>query len=82
MKIKNHTTVVLYRWYASPANNNSWGSDRLVSKQVPPNYTSTIDLNRAGSGCYFDFRAEFKDGDVLEKYGVDVCGGYTIEYYE
>ncbi|MEJ1996801.1 MAG: hypothetical protein P8X76_01305 [Maritimibacter sp.] len=28
------------------------------------------------------FRAEFKDGDVLEKYGVDVCGGYTIEYYE
>lgn len=82
VKIVNHTSVVVYRWYASSVNSDSWGQDRLVTKQIPPNYTSTIDLNTARGGCYFDFRAEFKDGDVLEKYGVDVCGGFVITYTE
>ncbi len=82
VKITNHTSVVVYRWYASPSNSNSWGPDRLVSKQIPPSYTTTIDLNSAGKGCSFDFRAEFKDGDVLEKYSVDVCGGFEITYTE
>jgi hypothetical protein len=80
VKIRNQTAVVLYRWYATPTNTNSWGQDRLVSKQVPSGYTSTINLNNAGKGCFFDFRAEFIDGDVLEKFGVDVCGGFTITY--
>jgi opacity protein-like surface antigen len=80
VKIRNQTSVILYRWYASPSSSNSWGPDRLVSKQIPPGYTSTIWLDNAGSGCSFDFRAEFKDGDVLEKYGVNVCGGITWTY--
>jgi hypothetical protein len=82
VKIRNQTSVILYRWYASPTNTNDWGADRLVSKQIPSGYTSTINLDNAGRGCFFDFRAEFKDGDVLEKYGVDVCGGITWTYSE
>ncbi|GKY88070.1 hypothetical protein [Sinisalibacter aestuarii] len=82
VKIRNQTSVILYRWYASPTNTNSWGPDRLVSKQIPSGYTSTINLDGAGNGCFFDFRAEFIDGDVLEKFGVDVCGGITWTYSE
>ncbi len=80
VKIRNQTSVILYSFRASPSSSNSWGPDRLVSKQVPSGYTTTINLNDAGKGCVFDFRAEFKDGDVLERRGVDVCGGEIITY--
>jgi len=80
IKVRNHSSVILYRFYASRSSQNSWGQDRLVSKQVPPNYTTTLNLYDAPGGCQFDLRAEFKDGDVLEKFNVNVCGGYTITY--
>lgn len=82
VKIFNNTSTTVYRFYASPNNTNSWGQDRLGRKQIPSGYNSTINLNGAGGGCIFDIRAEFTDGDSLEKYGINVCGGYTITYYD
>jgi len=82
VKIYNNTSVVVYRFYASPSKQNSWGPDRLGNKQIPSGYNSTVNLNNAPGGCLFDLRAEFMDGDVLEKYEIDVCGGYTITYHE
>ena len=80
VRLHNQTSVVLYGWQSSPSKSNRWGPDRLVSKQIPPGYASTIDLNNAGKGCLFDFRATFIDGDVLERYNVNVCGGIDYTY--
>ena len=82
VRIENNTSVVVYRFYASPANSQSWGQDRLGKKQIPTGYSSTINLNGAPGGCNYDIRAEFKDGDVLEKFGVNVCNGYNITYHD
>lgn len=82
VKIVNHTSVTLERFYGSLTNTQSWGPDRLVSRVIPSNYSATIDFNRDRSGCFFDFRAVFADGDVLEEYGVDVCSIGTFTYYE
>jgi hypothetical protein len=80
VKILTNTSVAVYRFYASPADSKDWGQDRLGRKQIPSGYNSTINLNSAPAGCTYDIRAEFDDSDVLEKYGIDICGGYTITY--
>lgn len=80
VRIHNKSSVILYGWRSSPTSANKWGPDRLVSKQIPPGYATTINLNNAGSGCYFDFRAEFIDGDILETRNRNVCGGFDMTY--
>lgn len=81
LKVINRTSVILYTVRASPANMNTWGPDLLKNRQVPPGYSTTIDLNNRPKGCTYDIRAEFIDGDVVEKYGIDVCGGHELTIY-
>jgi hypothetical protein len=40
-----------------------------------------LNFDNADGYCEFDFRAEFEDGSVLQKAGVNVCevGDYSYE---
>lgn len=80
VKIHNQTSVVLNHWFAKRIDFPSWGQNRLASEQVPPGYSTTIDLNGDANGCYFSFRAEFNDGRAIEARSVKVCDGATITY--
>jgi hypothetical protein len=78
--IENRTGYTIVAFYGSHRDMTSWGRDHLGNDVLPTGYSLDINFSRDGSGyCIYDFRAEFDDGDVLEKYGVNVCkiGTYT-----
>ena len=80
VKIVNQTGYTIVRFYASNKGMRNWGVDHLGRSQLPSGYSMDLNFTNDRSGyCIYDFRAEFDDGDVLEKYGVNVCeiGTYT-----
>ncbi len=46
---------------------------------LPSGNSVVINFDDGTGYCIFDLRAEFEDGDVLEKFGVNVCelGSFT-----
>lgn len=82
VKIVNNTGYTIVAFYASHRDMQSWGYDHLGNNVLPSGYNFDINFSRDGSGyCIYDFRAEFDDGDVLEKYGVNVCEVGTYTYH-
>lgn len=80
--IENYTGYTIVRFYGSHRDMDTWGRDHLGNEVLPSGYTIDLNFSRDGSGyCIYDFRAEFDDGDVLEKFGVNVCEIGTFTYH-
>lgn len=80
--IENNTGFTIVRFYGSHRDMDTWGRDHLGNEVLPDGYSIDINFSRDGSGyCIYDFRAEFDDGDVLEKFGVNVCEIGTFTYH-
>ncbi|MBV7408013.1 hypothetical protein KJP29_03355 [Maritimibacter sp. DP1N21-5] len=78
--VVNKTGYTIVRFYASHKGMRNWGVDHLGRQQLPSGYSFQLNFSNDRSGyCIYDFRAEFDDGDVLERFGVNVCeiGTYT-----
>lgn len=79
--IINNTGYTIVRFFGSNTGSNSWEEDILGNDVLPTGSSVVINFDDATGYCMFDFRAEFEDGDVLERGGVNVCeiGTFTYE---
>ena len=79
--IINNTGYTIVRFFGSNKGSKSWEEDILGDQVLPSGSSVVINFDDATGYCVFDFRAEFEDGDVLERSGVNVCeiGTFTYE---
>ena len=79
--IVNNTGFTIVRFYGSNKGSKSWEEDILGDQVLPSGSSVVVNFDDATGYCVFDFRAEFEDGDVLERSGVNVCeiGTFTYE---
>ena len=71
--IHNDTGVTIYRFYSTNSGASRWGNDVMGNSTLPDGSAMRLNFDNRFGYCSFDFRAEFSDGSVLEKSGVDVC---------
>lgn len=79
--IVNNTGFTIVRFFGSNTGSGSWEEDILGEDVLPSGSSVVINFDDESGYCMFDFRAEFEDGDVLERGGVNVCeiGTFTYE---
>lgn len=82
--LKNKTSVDMTEFYASPSGVKNWENDILGEDVLPSGKSLEININDARTTCNYDFQAKFDDGDVVEKYNINICelAGSSYEFYE
>jgi hypothetical protein len=73
VRIHNDTGVTIYRFYSTNSGASKWGSDVMGNSTLPTGSSMRLNFDNKYNYCEFDFRAEFSDGSVLQKNGVNVC---------
>ena len=81
VRIINNTKYTIVEFYGSHTGTTSWQEDILGYDVLPPGNSVNVNFDDGTGYCIFDFKAVFNDGDVLEKYGVNVCEISTYRYY-
>lgn len=76
--LRNSTSATLTYLYISDPGEESWEEDILGNQVAEAGETVQVTIDDGLPGCEYDLRAEFDDGDTLEVYGADLCGGGTI----
>ena len=71
-RVVNNTAKVINEVYASPANQQNWGHDRLGSEVVPPGGRQVIRLPQDGT-CTYDVRVVYQGGGAEERRGLNTC---------
>lgn len=81
VRIHNDTSVTIYRFYSTDSGSDRWGSDIMGSSTLEPGQSMRLNFDNKYGYCLFDFKAEFADGEVLERHEINVCeiGDY---YYQ
>lgn len=79
VRIINETGVTIYRFYSTNSGADHWGSDVMGNSTLPSGSAMNLNFDNKYGYCEFDFRAEFADGEVLQRDNVNVCeiGEYT-----
>jgi hypothetical protein len=80
--IVNDTQSALERFFANDVGQSEWGGDRLDRETVHPGGSIEINFDDESGYCMFDFRGEFADGDVVEKYRVDICQLVRFHFHD
>ena len=73
VRIINDTGVVMTHFYASDSRASNWEEDILGSDVLPSGRSIVINIDDGSGACVYDFRARFADGDVLERFRINVC---------
>lgn len=73
VRINNKTSYDIIEFYASHRDAKSWEEDILGRNILPSGRSVVINIDDGTGYCVFDFRAVFSDGEVLEKFGNNVC---------
>jgi hypothetical protein len=73
VRINNYTSYDIVEFYASHRDATSWQEDILGRNILPSGRSVVINIDDGTGYCVFDFRAVFNDGEVLEKFGNNVC---------
>jgi len=71
-RVVNNTPDVVNEVYASPANQRSWGHDRLGTEVIRAGASQIIRLPIDGN-CVYDIRVVFQGGRAEERRGVNTC---------
>jgi hypothetical protein len=80
VRIVNNTRYTIVRFYGSHRDAGTWQEDILGNDVLPSGSSVVINFDDGTGYCIFDFRAEFEDGDVVEKYGINICEIGTFTY--
>lgn len=81
VRIINDTGVVMTHFYASASNQSDWQEDLLGSNVLPSGSSVVANIDDGSGACLYDFRARFADGDVLERFQINVCQISEYRYY-
>jgi hypothetical protein len=82
VRINNYTSYDIIEFYASHRDASSWQEDILGRDILPAGSSVMINIDDGTGYCVFDFRAVFEDGEVLEKFGNNVCELAEFNYTE
>jgi hypothetical protein len=82
VRINNYTSYDIIEFYASHRDATSWQEDILGRDILPAGSSVMINIDDGTGYCVFDFRAVFEDGEVLEKFGNNVCELAEFNYTE
>ncbi|HQY44652.1 MAG TPA: hypothetical protein PK450_10795 [Paracoccaceae bacterium] len=81
VNIHNTTGYAIIHFYSTNSGADRWGSDILRDGYLPNGNYITMNFDNNYGHCLYDFRAEFEDGTVLQRGGVNVCE-ISDYYYE
>ena len=81
VRIVNNTGYTITEFYGSHTDARGWQEDILGHDVLPSGSSVNINFDDGTGYCIFDFKAVFSDGDVLTKYGVNVCEIGTYTYH-
>lgn len=73
VRIINATGVTMTHFYASNSGEGDWQEDILGQDVLASGASVRINIDDGSGACLYDFRARFADGDVLERYRINVC---------
>lgn len=78
-ELVNDSAADLTEFYASPVGEDSWQAELLQGAPLAAGAAVSLSIGTA-TGCAYDFRMVFADGDVLEQAGNDLCTltSYTL----
>ena len=82
--LENKTRANMTEFYASPSGVKNWENDILGDDVLRSGKTIEINFNDERTTCIYDFQAKFADGDVVEKYDINICklAGGSYEFYD
>ncbi|MFM6037236.1 MAG: hypothetical protein ACKPEO_17550 [Sphaerospermopsis kisseleviana] len=82
--LANKTRANMTEFYASPSGVKNWENDILGDDVLRSGKVIEINFNDKRRTCIYDFLAKFADGDVVEKYGINICklAGGSYEFYD
>jgi len=73
VRIINVTGATMTHFYASNSGQNDWQEDILGQDVLANGASVMINIDDESGACIYDFKARFDDGDVVEKYRINVC---------
>lgn len=71
--IINETGVTMTHFYASSSGQSNWEEDILGRDVLASGASVRINIDDGSGACVYDFRARFSDGDVLNRFRINVC---------
>ncbi|MBC5795230.1 hypothetical protein H5968_08720 [Sphaerospermopsis sp. LEGE 00249] len=82
--LENKTRANMTEFYASPSGVKNWENDILGDDVLRSGKAIEINFNDERTTCIYDFQAKFADGDVVEKYDINICklAGGSYEFYD
>ncbi|TAF10992.1 MAG: hypothetical protein EAZ77_02090 [Nostocales cyanobacterium] len=82
--LENKTSANMTEFYASPTGVKNWENDILGKDILPSGESVEININDDRKNCNYDFQAKFADGDLVEKYKINICklAGGSYEFYD
>ena len=82
--LQNKTRANMTEFYASPSGVKNWENDILGDDVLRSGKAIEININDERTTCIYDFQAKFADGDVVEKYDINICklSGGSYEFYD
>ena len=77
-RLYNETSSDLTGFYISPSGQNQWGANLLQGGYLAPDFEVPVLISDDLEVCEYDIRGEFRDGQDVEDYDIDICE--TSEY--
>ena len=68
----NHTSLAIRELFVTPAGDDRWGQNRLVSGPLAPGGSFAV-RRRIDGNCVFDIRVVYTDGTREDRRTVDTC---------
>jgi len=79
VRIHNQTGWTIVSLYAADPERSDWRGDLLVPEVLATGDSAVIDVDNGSGACVYVVRAEFSNGERLERVGINVCR--IADYY-
>jgi len=79
VRIHNQTGWTIVSLYATDTARTNWRGDLLTPEVLATGDSAVIDVDNGSGACVYVVRAEFSNGERLERVGVNVCR--IADYY-
>jgi hypothetical protein len=79
VRVHNQTGWTIVSLYAADPARTDWRGDLLTPEVLATGDSAVIDVDNGSGACVYVVRAEFSNGERLERVGVNVCR--IADYY-
>ncbi|MEH6698485.1 MAG: hypothetical protein V7672_07290 [Brevundimonas sp.] len=79
VRVHNQTGWTIVSLYATDPTRTDWRGDLLTPEALATGDSAVIDVDNGSGACVYVVRAEFSNGERLERVGINVCR--IADYY-